>query len=392
MDQNNSSITLADVLRLFKGKLKKIVCIAIVVGVLAACVGVAISYSDDNYSGTVHLYLAPGDTSHLVLNLISSDKFAEVLLLDEYGLPPKAECNEEDYNAAIEAAKEFYAARQAKIALARENELFAYSFALVEQHYNSLNEEYIRIAELVAIYKSTPNESASMDPGHVEATKKYEAQLDAAAEARNEYRINVRDVEVQKRLDLEKRIAEANRALKDARERYEQLSEKVLAKWRETPEVKTMARAMSDAISCEYVKNLSSDDIDKIKNDELLVDSTNVNLIKISVSSSAGKEFVADVLDRIKAKASDYVELNIEKAQKVSEAECSVLSTFASPTSNADSSLVKNAVIYGAIGFIGYFVLHSVVVVIVGLLPPDLQPQKKSKKAKNNKKETESAA
>ncbi len=392
MDQNTNSITLADVLRLFKGKLKKIVCIALAVGILAACLGSVLFFTEEEYSGSVLIYVYPADTTYLVLNLLSSDKFAEALLLDEYGLPNKEDCDEAEYNAALEAAKAYYAAREAKKELARENELFAYSFAFIEQHYNSLNEEYTRIAELLAMYKSTPSENAPLDPGHIEATQKYEAQLDAAAEARNEYKVNVRDVEVQKKLDLEKRIAEANRALKDARDEYEELSEVVLAKWRKDPKVESLARAMSGAISCEYEKNLSSDDLEQIKDEELLVESTNTNIIKISVSSKLGREFVADVLDRIIEKSPDFVERSIEKAQKVSEAECTVLSTFAHPTNSSSSSIYKNIAIYGAIGFVAYFAVHAVVVVIVGLLPPDLQPSKKTKKTKADKQESENAA
>ncbi len=392
MDQNiNNNITLVDILKLFKGKFVKMVCIALVVGIFAASLGASLVFVFTEYTGSVLLHISPKDESRSIMNLVASDRFAEMLLLDEYGLPPKEDCDETAYNEALEAAKAYFAARETKIDLSKEKELFAYSFAIVEQHYNSLNEEYLRLAELVAIYKSTPSDNAPLDPGHIEATKKYEAQLDAATEARNEYKVNVRDVELQKGLELDKKIAEANRTLKDARNLYEELSEIVLAKWRKDPQIDALARKVSHSITVEYELNLTKDEVNSI-DDSLILDYNNYGLLRISISSQESDEFVADVLDRIIEKAPFYIERNLEKTLQVSEAHCTVMSTFAHPSSSASEDLQSNVIIYGVTGTIGWLLIHSAVIVIVGLLPPDLQPSKKTKKTKADKQESENAA
>ena len=392
MDQNSNNITLGDILRLFKGKLKKMICFALVVGILAGAVGAALVFVSAEYSGSVLLHLAPQDASRAIMSLVSSDRFAEALLLDEYGLPPKKDCDETDYNEALEAAKAYYAAREEKIKLSKEDELFAYSFALVEQHYNNLNEEYIRLLNILTVYKNSEVGKPAVDATHLETTQKYQKLVDEAAEARNKYKSEVRDVEVQKRLELDKKIAEANRNLKDARDLYEELSEKILIKWRNDPAVESLARKISSSITAEYELSLTKDEMDNLTDDTLILDYNNHSLLRIKVSSQESEEFVADVLDRIIEKAPFYVEINLEKTLQVAQANCTVMSTLAHPSNSTNAELLSNVIVYGAVGVAGSLLVHAVIIVIVGLLPPDLQPKKKNKKSKADKKETENAA
>ena len=392
MDQNSNNITLGDILRLFKGKLKKMICFALVVGIVAGALGAALVFVSAEYSGSVLLHLAPQDASRAIMSLVSSDRFAEALLLDEYGLPPKKDCDETDYNEALEAAKAYYAAREEKIKLSKEDELFAYSFALVEQHYNNLNEEYTRLLNILTVYKNSEIGKPAVDATHLETTQKYQKLVDEAAEARNKYKSEVRDVEVQKRLELDKKIAEANRNLKDARDLYEELSEKVLIKWRNDPAVDSLARKISSSITAEYELSLTKDEMDNLTDDTLILDYNNHSLLRIKVSSQESEEFVADILDRIIEKAPFYVEINLEKTLQVAQANCTVMSTLAHPSNSANAELHSNVIVYGAVGVAGSLLVHAVIIVIVGLLPPDLQPKKKNKKSKADKKETENAA
>ncbi len=392
MDQNTNNITLVDILKLFKGKFVKMVCVALVVGIIAASLGAGLVFVSADYSGSVLLHLSPQDASRSILSLVSSDRFAEMLLLDEYGLPPKEDCDEAAYNEALEAAKAYFAAREKRIELSKEDELFAYSFALVEQRYKNLDEEYTRLLNILTILKNSDIGKNTVDPIHSETTQRYQKLVDEAAESRNKYKTEVYDVETQERLELDKRIAEANRNLKDARNLYDELSEKVLVEWRNDPTTDSLARKISSSITAEYELNLTKEELNHLGDESLILEHNNYSLIRINISSQDSEEFVADVLDRIIEKAPFYIERNLEKTLQVPEAHCTVMSTLAHPSSTANADLTSNTVTYGAIGFVAYFAVHAVVVVIVGLLPPDLQPKKKNKKSKADKKENESAA
>ena len=382
MDQNTNNITLADILRMFKGKMTKIICLALIVGVLASAVGAWLAVSDASYSGNVLIYMTPADESHSILNLVNSDRFSEALLLDEYGLPSKEYCDEDEYNAALEAAKVFYAARAAKAELVREDELFSYSFAIVEQQYNRLHEEYQRIFQILSIYKNAQTDTV-VDPSHIATTNKYEALLEEAENARNKYAQEVRNAEIQKRLELDKKIAEANRHLDDTRKEYTNLSEKILTKWRNDPEIQSLIRQISSAIKCEYKRNLTTEEMDSFKDESAIIEYNNKHILDIQLSTGVSEEFAEYVIDLVKEKAPLFLALNLEKYYKTTKSDCTVLSTVAGPSNSVKANAIENAIIYGAIGAVASILIHSVVIVIGGFLPPDIAPKKKNKKSKN---------
>ncbi len=391
MEQNTNAITFVDILRMFAGKGKKIICIVLIAGILCGAAGLCFSILTTPYGGSITLNVSVTDGSRSLITLLSSDKFAERLLLDENGLPPKEYCNADDYQAALDAAIAYNAAREDKKELYREQQMFEYNFALVEDQYNLLNEEYNRIYSILSMYKNAQTDEVAKDPSHAETTKKYEKLLEEAAEKRNTYKDEVRNKEMTKKLELNQNIAIANRVLKDARELYDDASAKVIAQWRQDPEIRDLVSAISSSISCEYMQRFENIDVatdDATDPTEL----ENSRFIIINVSTSEGREFAEDILQRISDVAPEYAEEKLERLSGATEPDCTLISTLANATAQNKKSPIVTAATFAAVGAIAMFVISAAIVIIIGLLPPELAPKKRDKKLKAKTQEPESAA
>lgn len=390
MDQNSGTITFAEIVAMFKGKGKAFLCCILVAAIVCGAIGFGFSFLTREYGGTVTLNVSVTDATRSLITLLSSDRFAERLLLDENGLPPQEYCNDEDYKVALEAAEAYNAAREAKKKLYREQQMFEYDFAIIEERYNTLNEEYTRVEKIIEVYKSVWSESVANDPGHAEATQRYQDLLDEIAEKRNTYRDEVRAPEVTKKLELNKEMAVAKQTLKDAREAYDDASSKVISQWRQDPEVKKLVTAMSAAISCEYMQLFEGVDIPEGENiDPASLE--NSRFLVLTIKTSEGQELAEDILKRIFDVAPDYVEENLERLSGATEPQCSIISTLANATEQGESSPIKSAAVFAAIGAVVVAAVFVLVVIIKSLLPT-YSDDKKSKKAKKQNEKSETAA
>ena len=389
MDQNSNVITFADIVLMFKGKGKAFLCFVLIAAVICGAVGFCLSIFTTQYGGSVTLNVSVTDGTRSLITLLSSDRFAERLLLDENGLPPKEYCNADDYAAAVEAAKAYNAAREVKKELYREQQMFEYNFALIEERYTQLNEEYTRVYNILSMYKNAQTDEVAKDPSHAETTKKYEKLLEEAAENRNTYRDEVRAPEVTKKLELNQGMAIARQTLKDTREVYDDASAKVIAQWRQDPEIKQLVTSMSNAISCEYMQLYEGIEVatdDKVDPAEL----ENSRFIVLNISTAEGREFAEDILQRIFDVAPEYVEENLERLSGATEPQCTIISTLANATEQNENNPITMTAIFAAIGAVAVAALFALVVIIKSLLPTDSTNEKKNKKAQS--KESESAA
>lgn len=381
MDQNSSVITFADIVSMFKGKGKAFLCCILIAAILCSAAGFVFSLLTAQYGGSVTLNVTVTDASRSLITLLSSDRFAERLLLDENGLPPKEYCNAEDYKAAVEAAEAYNKAREVNKELYREQQMFEYDFAIIEERYTTLTEEYDRLEKIIEVYKSVWSESVANDPGHAEATQRYQDLLDAISEERNRYRDEIRAPEVAKKLELNKKMAVARQTLKDAREAYDDASAKVISQWRQDPDVKKLVTSMSNAITCEYMQLFDDIEIPAGENiDPASLENT--RFIVLNIKTSEGQELAEDILQRIFNVAPDYVEENLERLSGATEPQCSVISTLANATEQGESSAVKTTAIFALVGIVAAAAIFVIVIIIKSLLNANAEAEKKNKKAK----------
>lgn len=387
MDQNTQpkstdQVSVVDVIKMFRGKLKLLVCLALVGVIIGGALGVLVSETSASYGATVNFYLTTQDGTKALLPLLQSEAFAEKLLLDENGLPPKAECNAADYDAALAAVKAHNEARALKRDLARKLSLIPYELAPIEEKFNSLTLEYTRVFNLLTTYKSAPIEQIADDKNHAEQVAKYEALLAKVEAERNEYKTNVYDVKIAEKLELEQNMAIAKRLVTDTRREEEIALEKVLSPWREKDSVREMVALIQDSVSYEYAKII--DDVatntEENQNSAFLIINVDVN------ENEANAEYV---IDRLKARTPAFVEKNIERLTGANEPQCTLISTFVETHRTDDNGLVMSAVVYGVIGAIVLVAFASIVIIVKGVLPDDIfaKKEKKPKKAKAAEKE-----
>ena len=379
-DQKTEGLTFTGILRLFKGKMKLLICLALIAAVIGGAVGACMTYMNVSYGGEVVFYLSSTDDTRAILTLISSESFAEKLLLDENGLPPKEDCDPVDYETALNAAKAYNEARARRTALYKEQTLFAAEFATYESEYRKLDEEYKRIFEILSIYKGAMTDEVAKDENHVTETQKYEKLLEEAAAARKEYKTNVYDKKLSHKLDIELQIAQTIRTWKDARTAYEEASEKLLVEWRKDPKIAALVKQIQTSISCEYLRKF--DDLDESKkNAENSENYENPRFLSISVMVDKDEKTANMIIENLMAIAPEYIEKNLEKFTGVAEAQCTIVSTFATAEEKYEKSPIVAIATSAIIGAGAVAAVTIFVIILVGLLPEDLAPKKK--KAKN---------
>ena len=386
MDQNKieavkDEITFADILRMFRGKLKRLLCIALVFAVIGGAAGVVLAELDSVYGAEITFYLVPGESSQVLLPILKSEAFAEKLLLDENGLPPREACDPADYDAALAAVKAEQEAREHRHELAREVNAYPYKLALIKDKYNVLNSERSRINELLKTYKSAQDEIAKQ-PDHLAKIAEYEQKLAAAEAVWKEYKTNVYDPAIAYELELEEKSFYARRELNDARKLADELVEKVVSQWREDEEIRTLVATIQSSVTYQYTKILDNTTANQ------KVENQNTSFLVVSVEVIRDSETAELIVNMIKERTPAFIEKEVERLTDVTDADCTLTSTFVEPKEISGASFVKNAVIFGIIGAIASVAVACVIIVIYNLLPEDLRPQKKAKK---NKKAADSA-
>lgn len=384
VDTTREDVSLVDVLKLFRGKLKILVCVMLITAILGSVAGVFITESDIVYGAEIIFYLDPHEeTSKDLLPLLRSDAFAEKLLLDENGLPPEDECDPDQYSAALAAVEAEKAARETKIGLSKQITAYPYEFAKIEEKYNSLRSECTRLSDLLKTYKSA-QDGIGNTPEHKAQMEEYE-RLHAEAEAAMlKYKAEQYDPAMETKLQLEQDYFTAKRDYTEARKTAAELVEKLVCVWREKEDVRALIATIEQSVTYQYTTEVQS------SADAQSIETPNVSFLVISVSVPQDKELAEKIVTLVKERTPEFVEKEIERLTGAAEASCTLTSTFAEAKEISGTSLVKNVILFGLIGMIGGLVVTSAVIITKGFLPEDLF-EKKEKKTKKNKKDAEAA-
>lgn len=377
MDQNNNNqnsvLTVVDIAKLFRGKLKLFICLALAAFILGGALGVGMSFLDRSYQTDITFYLEPGDKSQALLPLLQSETFAEKLLLEENGLPKKEECNAQDYENALAAIEEYNAARELRKQLRRELDLLPYSVTPIETKYNSLKTTYTEIYDLLNTYKLAPSDEVAKDEAHAEKIAEYEAALAIAKAELDAYKSETYDPAIANKQATEEEYAKTKRLLIDTRDKAEDACEKVLSKWREDREIQRLISVITESISFKYTKIVDSADAKDT------VENQNCSFLVISVDID-DPELANTLIDKIKSVTPYFAETNVERLSDISEARCTLISPFAGINDYRASDVIKDAVKYAIVSAVAAVAVACIVVVVVGILPEELRSEKKQKK------------
>ena len=350
-----------------------IVCIALITCIVGASLGILSSVLNRAYGCEITFYLVPADSSQALLPLLRSESFAEKLLLEENGLPKESECDAEDYAAALKAINDFNDARELKRNLKKELDLIPYSIAPIEKRYSDLKLEYEKIYDLLNTYKTAPSDEVAKDPNHSAKISEYEEKLALADQTLTEYKQNIYDPAITDKLLKEEEFASIKRLVDDTRLVAEELSEKLISKWREKDDVQEMMSVITSSVSFKYAKVMDGITADTAENQ-------NSAFLIINVSVDNDKDAADLIIERIKSVTPEFAEQSLERLVGSIEPKCRLVSTFANTEELGGGEVIKKAVIFAAALALVSVACACTLIVAKGSLPKDFFDSKDKSK------------
>lgn len=404
MDQQNNTnsqneLSFADVIKMFRGKLKILICVVLIAAIIGGAVGLVYTYFTADHGANIKFYLSPETNTQILLQYLKSDAFAEKLLLDEYGLPEKSD-KYTGYDEALNAVKEQLAARDIVIELKKELTNFNYSvstdpdaedyekitFNEIESRHNVLYTQYKENYDLLQVYKNAYSDKVADQPSHIEKTKEYEDAVAKAAAALEDYREKYYYPKVEQKRALSDALSRARADLEEKRETAEEKVEYVLAQWRTDPEVQDRVSLIQRSVTYKYATIVENDSEDNdISNIDKIEQNTNYSFLEISVSVKNDRDAADEIVEKIKNNAPHFISLNLEKFTGYSEVKCTLVSTSAHADNISQTSTIMSVVIYAGIAAVLAVVIACAAIVIKGILPPDTFTKKTKKKEEVSK-------
>ena len=348
-NENKKTFYVSDLLKLLVKKAKVLCIVAVVAAILGGGIGAVFAYDAAEYTAELDISVTPVDDSGALLNSLRSGRFAELLLLDKNGLPPKAACDKTDYENALAAIKAFDSAREKKHE--KYIELSMHHITDVENTYKRLEEEYKLAFAALEVYKGADGETVNNED-HLKMTAKLEEEYSAAKAKLKAYGEEYYLPALQKRDELQKELLVLNDEVKATRKAAEEAREKVLEAWRSSPDVEEQISSISSYTTYNYFEanNVKPDATDKEELD--------VGYIKVSISVPAkDKEMIDKLIDAYKLHICDYVEKETEKITNANNADCVLITPAISVVEPANSYYVFEILKYAVVGMIALPVL-----------------------------------
>ena len=396
MDNQNRTntqdeITLADIIRMFRGKAKILICVFLIAAIIGGAAGVFSAFISSPYGANIKFYLNPGANTQSLLEHLKSDAFAERLLLNEYGLPEKSE-GYKGYAEAENAVKEMLEAGDEVIRLNKEYSNFNYFVSTdpnakayekitlneIEKQHEELVAKYEAYYALLEVYKNAYSDIVAGQESHIEKTKEYEDAVAKALKDLDDYRANYYYPKTEQYRALSDELNRVRADLKEKRIEADEKVEYVLAQWRTDPEVQSMVSLIRDSVTYKYATVVEDDSKNNISNIDKIEQNTNYSFLEISVAVDYDRDTADEIIDKIKSNAPDFISLNLERFTGYTEVKCTLINTNAKADSIGEVSTVQNAVLYAGVAAVLAVVLVCAVVVVRGILRPNACEKKKS--------------
>lgn len=382
---NKNGYTGAKVMALLIKKAKLIICISLIAAVLASAAAIALGFSCMTYGNTVSLYISKEDASNKVMPFLTSEVFAERLLLDEYGLPAELAKNpkyKDQYEEAKNAVIAYNEARAEWRAISLELSRVSVSLTTpkdpvtgqtltsldaIEERYSRLKATYTSLYELLAVYMSASAEGMVTEDQLVQISA-VQAQLVKAQAERDAFRDSAYVPAILELQELQTQYGVCTNVVRDARKVADEHREALLEEWRKDGAVKEKVSAITGALTFSYEIPGDEDSI-------LQKETTNVTLpeepekmysfLKVYVSVEGDEELAAFIVDRLKVVLPEYVKESVERFNNFDTVDCIVTS----PSSEAAPLDVTSVITSTALAAIVAFVLVAALIcfIIVGV-------------------------
>ena len=351
----HSELDLLDLLKILLAKIKLIICVALVAAILGGAFGFAFTLIGNHDFGTkIEFYITPDAPDSQILHLLSSERFAEKLMLDENGLPEGSSGAE--YEAALAAKLESKAADAAYAEAKRASKSAPRELAAIQKTYEEKQKAYDDAYDMLSVYQSASDEIAKQ-PEHIEKMKKYEAAVEAAKEEKT---IAEKDYYAasQKALEATNNLEAAKEAAANARKVADDLAEEILKVWREQSQNKKKISMINESLKYDYIEDSSSKNSD---------DNTNRQFLVVSISVEKDEQLANKLLDSLCDKLPAYVEENTDTHDSIEETECILISTAAEVEDLGKNSLVKEVIKYALISTIAAIAVTCILVMWIGV-------------------------
>lgn len=371
-------LTGVDMLVAIRKRLKVIICITLAAAILGGALGFALTYSESSYGAVISFNVSPYDGSDSLLYKLQSEWFAEKLLLDKNGLPPRDECADKAaYDKAIESIATLDELREKKIELNRKRTLLPYSLAIIEEEYARRVQAYNNAYSILDMYKSSPSDKVAEDEAHKAMIETYQAKLIEAESRMHEYAENEYEPAMADKLQLEKDYAEISRQINDLKKDIADLTEEVVAPWREQQSVKDQIAIIMKSVVYEYEKLGSSDTKSTTSSGE-----PHKGYIKVTLNVEKDREYAEFLVGKIKTNLAPFVINHVENYGGYAEVSCDLISTVGAVESTGDS-VAKGIVTYAVIVGLAAAALSCVFIVAKlaydTFIPGDIKSDKKSR-------------
>lgn len=350
----HTELDLLDLLKILLAKIKLIVCVALIAAILGGAFGFAFTLIGNHDFGTqIEFYITPNAPDSQILHLLSSERFAEKLMLDENGLP--AGYSGAEYDAALAAKLESKAADLAYAEAKRASKMAPRELAAIQKTYEEKQKAYDDVYNLLSVYQSASDEIAKQ-PDHIEKMKKYEAAVEAAKEEKV-IAEKAFYVASQKALEVTNNLEAAKEAATNARKVADDLAEEILKVWREQSQNKKKISMINESLKYNYISDTSSKNTEDVSRQFLIV----------SISVEKDEELANMLLDSLCDKLPIYVEENTSTEDSIEETECILISTAAEIEDLGKNSLVKEVIKYALIATIAALAVTCILVMWIGV-------------------------
>ncbi len=356
----NETVEFGTVLKIFIKKIKIIVAFALVVFFAAGLLGII--FAPSPVRGTTLMFSVDKKIEDdSMLTLLSSEKFAELLLLDENGLPAEKKSTDpsSEYMQAKNAADAYRKDLEYLDKIDSEINDLKFSLTHIEAQKNIKNSALSAITTAMGGDNGT---NAALNEEYKQAKVEYD-------EAAEKYRKTLEEISYKESEKFKK-----SDSLLETKEIAHEKAEVLLAPWRS--EKKKDIAAVKKSVVCYYPEDNKSG---------LFI----VADVFVEKSHDADGSYTESLVKKVMNVLPEFVETNLSTISNGSlkTVDCTLITTGVSITSTNNLSWVVYAVIFAVAGALGTLVAAMAVIAIIRFFKHALDSAEDIKKAEITAKE-----
>ena len=364
MEENSkNAVTLVDLVKVFQKKFKALIVVALLAAILGGVLGGFFTVRATAYCADMEISVSPTDDGDALLYMLRSGRFAEQLLVEKNGLPPKDQCNAEDYDAALKALEELEAIRALR--MEKYEEFSRHYVTDVEHVYKALTEEYDGVLTVLKMYKEAQAD-ALVNETHEARIAEYEAKLAEVSQKRKEYYDNHYAPTMEKKFMLETELARLTDQFVDKKKDADAAVEKVMSAWRYSDNASDRISVLTNFVTYEYhilEEETAKDAAQKAAQYGYIQIKIAVPADAIPASYASGEDYVRSLVDCFETRLADRLSALLQEDLNVYETECVMINPLVQ-VRRVPGDVRSAAILYGVIGAVVGVVLAYVVFVL----------------------------